>query len=369
MSDMTNKADWFSSPSDTIATLMKRRGLSANQLAEHSTAERDTLRKLLTGVVRIDASRASLLAKYVGGSDSFWLAREKQYRVQLETTAARVDRAAAQAWLKALPIRQMRSEGWIGPSTDPRSVFESTLAFFNVASPEEWSERYSKLGHAYSFRTSPSFESKMGALTSWLRRGELEARLVCSEPFNVTGFRDAVPELRKLTRSKLPETFMPRLQSMCASCGVAVVFVRPPSGCRASGASRLLGDGRAMIILSFRYLSDDHFWFTFFHEAAHLILHGNQDTFVDGDEFDSDPREDEANAFASGVLIPRERDQEMSALQARTNAIVRFAHSIGVSPGVVVGQMQHRQLITAQQMNGLKRRYSWGRIAAVVASQ
>ena len=39
-----------------------------------------------------------------------------------------------------------------------------------------------------------------------------------------------------------------------------------------------------MIILSFRYLSDDHFWFTFFHEIGHLLLHKEDLTFIDGEE-------------------------------------------------------------------------------------
>jgi hypothetical protein len=26
-------------------------------------------------------------------------------------------------------------------------------------------------------------------------------------------------------------------------------------------------------VMSFRYLTDDHFWFTLFHEIGHLILH------------------------------------------------------------------------------------------------
>jgi hypothetical protein len=34
-----------------------------------------------------------------------------------------------------------------------------------------------------------------------------------------------------------------------------------------------ISPNKAMVILSFRYLSDDHFWFTFFHEIAHLLLH------------------------------------------------------------------------------------------------
>ena len=53
-----------------------------------------------------------------------------------------------------------------------------------------------------------------------------------------------------------------------------------------------------------RYKKDDFFWFTFFHEAAHLLLHSKKETFVD-DGTDNDVIENEANDFATDFLIPR----------------------------------------------------------------
>ena len=67
--------------------------------------------------------------------------------------------------------------------------------------------------------------------------------------------------------------FLPKLQALCAEAGVALVFVRAPRGCRVSGASRLVTPEKAMILVSFRFRSDDQFWFTVFHEIGHLILH------------------------------------------------------------------------------------------------
>ncbi len=61
-----------------------------------------------------------------------------------------------------------------------------------------------------------------------------------------------------------------------------------------------------MIALSDRYKKDDFFWFTFFHEAAHLLLHSKKETFVD-DGTDNDLLEDEANRFAADFLIPSDR--------------------------------------------------------------
>ncbi|MFX9089566.1 ImmA/IrrE family metallo-endopeptidase, partial [Acinetobacter baumannii] len=51
----------------------------------------------------------------------------------------------------------------------------------------------------------------------------------------------------------------------------------------------MLTPEKAMVLLSFRHLSDDHFWFTLFHEFAHLLLHNNQ-TFIDTDDTEVDQR-------------------------------------------------------------------------------
>ncbi len=67
----------------------------------------------------------------------------------------------------------------------------------------------------------------------------------------------------------------------CAAVGVAVVLVPELPGTRVSGATRWLTPGKALIQLSLRYKSDDQLWFTFFHEAAHVLLHGKRDLFIE----------------------------------------------------------------------------------------
>ena len=114
-----------------------------------------------------------------------------------------------------------------------------------------------------------------------------------------------------------------------------------------------------MILLSFRYLSDDQFWFTFFHEAGHLLLHGDRCIFLEGDDTLTTEEEAEANAFAANILIPPEYQAEMLRLPLDGRAVMRFARKVGVSPGIVVGQLQHHGRFRRNQLNNLKRRYTW----------
>ena len=121
-----------------------------------------------------------------------------------------------------------------------------------------------------------------------------------------------------------------------------------------------------MILLSFRYRTDDQFWFTVFHEIGHLLLHGAE-TFVDDESTPETDREREANDFARSCIIPEGRRAEFDALPADRNAVLRFSVSIGVSPGLTVGQMQHSQMIGHNSLNSLKRRWTWDDIEPALA--
>ena len=200
---------------------------------------------------------------------------------------------------------------------------------------------------------------QFGAVAAWLRRGEIEGNSIECYPWSAAKFADAILQIRSLTREKKPDVFIPELKKRCAKCGVAIVIIRTPKGCSAGGASLFLAPYKALIILSLRYLSDDHFWYTFFHEAAHLILHGKKDLFVDGDGVLPSKEEEEANEFATEILIPTKFLNQLSKLGTNGREVVRFAKKVGVSPGIIVGQLQHRGRIGYHQLNNLKIRYTW----------
>ena len=116
-------------------------------------------------------------------------------------------------------------------------------------------------------------------------------------------------------------------------------------------------------MLSFRYLTDDQFWFTFFHEAGHLILHGESNIFLEGSDMPSTASEQEtereANEFAEGILFPRKCNRNSWPFHANAREVIRFAVRLGVSPGIIVGQLQHLGRIKHNQFNRLRRRFNW----------
>ena len=333
MSDLPFRPDWFSKPGDTLAALMAQREMSVRQLAENFVTTLGTVRGVLDGAVDIDLEMAGKLSTNVGGSPAFWAKRQSKYEEALSRAAEAVPNDVGAAWLRKFPQKELSDYGWVKKQPRRADAIKSYLAYFGVRGPEEWEERYSDILTDIAFRTSAKFESRIGPLSAWLRQGEREAALVPTSTWNSEYLRSQLSELRKLSKFKSPGRFIPELRRLCAAAGIAVVFVRTPSGCRASGATRFVAPGKAMIALSFRYLSDDHFWFTLFHEIGHLILHGMDATFIDSEDTSENDREKEANSFAASVLIPLDRYEEMLSLNARANSIIRFAVSVGVAPG------------------------------------
>jgi HTH-type transcriptional regulator / antitoxin HigA len=351
--------DWVSPPGETIATILDERGITSDEFARCIQRTTGDVEELLSGRAALTADIARQLAAVLGASATFWTKREWRYRQNLAQLQREASRAASLNWLDEVPTKDMVELGWVKPTSDPAAMAAGVLQFFGVSSVESWRETYKDALQAIAFRTSATFESQPGAVAAWLRQGEFAASSMKCGPWDPERFRVELAVIRELTREKDPQAFLPELTRLCGACGVSVVALPAPKKCRASGATRFLSPTRPLLMLSFRYLSDDHFWFTFFHEAAHLILHSDKYMFLEGDDRLSSAEEQEANVFAANILIPPQCQEEMLRLPVNGIAVVRFAKHVGVSPGIVVGQLQHRGRIGHRQLNNLKRRYKW----------
>jgi HTH-type transcriptional regulator / antitoxin HigA len=346
--------DWASAPGDTIVDILGERGLSLLEFARRMEETPERISDLIEGRAPVTLGIARRLAKALGASVEYWMSRDFQYRndaPQLE--------AGERDWIADLPIGDMIKFGWIYPKPHPSEELAACLRFFDVPSIGAWRNRYGNLHQLAAFRTSRSFDSRPSAVAAWLRRGEVESAVVNCRPWNRGQFEASLPRMRKLTRERDPQKFVPELQAKCAESGVAVAIVRAPGGCRASGATRFLSPEKAVLQLSFRYLRDDQFWFTFFHEAAHLVLHAEKGLFIEGLETPSTKEEQEANDFAARMLVPPEFQYALLSLPLNSREVIRFAQKIGVSPGIIVGQLQHHRRLKQNQLNSLKRGYIW----------
>lgn len=350
----TFSPDWVSPPGDTISDILRERNLSINDFTRQMGQATDQTADLLTGRTAITIGLARRLRAVLGPSVEFWMSRDFRYRQPSPSLGPDEKR-----WLRELPLGDMVRFRWLNPSQDVTEQLRACLQFFGVPNVGAWHRNYGDLEQKFSFRASPAFESSRAAVAAWLRRGEIQAENVPCALWDAQAFADCLTAAKSLIREKDAQHFVPRLQHLCAKTGVAVLIVRAPKGCHASGATRFVARDKAMLLLSFRHLSEDHFWFSFFHEAAHLLLHSHSELFIEGEDIPTSDAEAQANEFASHLLIPREHEAELLRLPHTSFAIARFARRVGVSPGIVVGQLQHYGRIKQNHFNRLKRHYTW----------
>jgi len=358
MPKSTFNPNWLSAPGDTIADLLEERGLSSADLAERVGSTIQETLGLLEGRTELTLDMASRLAELFGVPASFWMRREDLYRSQVSRLQIDQPDASASEWVRQLPLKSMMEFGWLQmrPGDDP---FEACLRFFGTPTLDTWRVTYRDLLKGVAFRTSRAYASRPAAVAAWLRQGELESASLACRPWDPQRFGEALSSIRILTRRKRPAMFLPDLVRVCGDAGVAVCVVRAPEGCRASGATWFASPERAVLLLSVRYRTDEQFWFTFFHEAGHLVLHGSRTRFVEGLASQATLEETEANAFAGDTLIPPDHRGGMRRLGRDSREIIAFARAVGVAPGIVVGQLQHHGKIRRNQLNRLKRRYEW----------
>jgi hypothetical protein len=258
----------------------------------------------------------------------------------------------------------MADFGWIDRPTSWQAQISSCLSFFDVSNVPEWRSTYGALLDNARFRVSEKTQLNENSTGAWLREAEREAAQLSCAAWTPVEFARSLPGLRWLTRVSDPTRFIPSLVESCASVGVALVVLRAPAGCPVSGAARYLASGTPHIALSARYLSDDHFWFTFFHEAGHLL--GNNSEAVYVDEIDDHPgaplsdEEREADAYAMDLLLPTSLRERIPRRTPTAKQLHQLANDAGVSSGIVVGQLQHAGVVGFNsRLNRLKRRYKW----------
>lgn len=353
--------DYVSPPGETLLEILEERGMSQAELAERTGRPKKTISEIVNGKAAITSDTALQLERVLGVPAHFWNQREQNYRDFLARQREQERLEQQIEWLDRFPIKAMVKLGWLEFSKDKVQQLQLLLNFFAVASPEQWEKIWSNQPVAY--RKSVAYASDGAAIAAWLRQGELEAHRISCEPYNAKKFKTVLEQIRALTLEP-PEIFQPALVQLCASAGVAVVFVPELPKTRVCGVTRWLTPSKALIQLSLRYKSDDHLWFTFFHEGRHVLQEKKDEMFLEGlaDYDPSTPMEQDANSFSANFLIPEPelaRFVAASSNRFTKGAIAQFAVEVGIAPGIVVGRLQHDGHLPQSHCNELKRRFQW----------
>ncbi|MFB3924301.1 MAG: HigA family addiction module antitoxin [Terriglobia bacterium] len=343
--------DSVTPPGEMLEEKLQEIGMSQAELAERIGRTKKTVNEIIKGKAPLLPETAMQLERVLGVPARFWASAEANYRQALARQEEAERLANQQEWLDRLPVKALVKQGVLSREADRVSRLRELLNFFGVAS----FDALSHIGEerCLAFRQSLAHEVDQYALLAWLRLGELQAQRITCTPYKESRFRQALREIRKLCAESPPDA-APKMQEECAESGVALVFVPEIPGARAWGVTQWVSADKAILQLSLRGKSDDQFWFTFFHEAAHILLHPKKAIYVEFGQ-DADEHEEEANRFARDTLIPPAEWRKIVATRPRSAAQVRaWANKLGIAPGVLVGRLQHERILPWTHLNGLK---------------
>lgn len=347
-------------PGDILDEHREAASLTQEELANRLGMSKKHINRMIAGNEPITPETALKLEAVFGLPAHVWIGLESRYREFLAREAEKESLAAEADWLKQIPYKSLVSLGWIPKNLDNLGVVRALREFFSVASlnhlPKVWEET------SAAYRKTTAYQSQQWALLAWLAKAEQEAEAVSCAPYDAAALKEALPELRSMSRLPGVEFVQPLIQR-CATLGIALVFVQEPKGACVCGATRWLNKDKVLVQLSLRYRTNDHLWFTFFHELGHVLLHGKRQQFIDfyGSDGEKKQEEVEADNFASRTLVPRTALQQFIDMNNFSIiSVVQFSRSIGVAEGIVVGQLQHAGIISFKSpLSRLKASFRW----------
>jgi len=345
--------DYAVAPGEIILETIEALGMTQRELAIRTGLSAKTINLVIHGQEPVTYETAIKLERATGTVASLWSNLEKNYREQRARLEDRNRLTSKVSWLDTIPVKELMARHAIAHARDKAALLEAVLSFFGVSSVEAWKELW--LAPQVAARRSPCFESEPGATATWLRLGELQVQNVECKPYDKAEFQDALNHVRRLTKEESGE-FVPEMKRLCAETGVAIAFVREIEGAPWHGASWWLTADKAVIELSLRYKWEDQFWFSFFHEAGHILNDSKKGVFINAGK-DGDPFEDRANQFAADFLIPPERAKYIRLLRSYTQ-VASFASELGISPSIVIGRFQ-RETGKWGHFNKMRRKLAW----------
>lgn len=353
---------WAVHPGEVLEEHLEAQGLSQAEFARRADVSAKHVSTILARKAPVTVETARAFERVLGLKATVWARLQDSWDLHLseqsEQAVATTD--AVQKWVAQFPVSELRKRGHLPASAKTgEDLYGALLTFFGVASKDAYDARFDRL--AVQYRHSPTHRSDDACLRSWLQIGELQARRRKVRPYDGARFGDLLKNIRALTLQPVDE-FLPALTDRCAQAGVQLVTVKPLPKTRLSGAAWWLSNDQAVIQLSLRHKTNDHFWFSFCHEAGHVLLHKRDVIFAD-DEADRGDHalEEEADKFAEDALVGRDALQKLLVISSPLSkqTVCSFARSVGVHAGIVVGMLQHKRKLPWTHMNDLKDRYEW----------
>lgn len=286
-------------PGETLMEKLEEMGMGPKEFALRTGKPEKTISAILNGDSSITADMAVRFENATQIPAHFWLNSQRSYDEYIARLKRQELIKKSVSWTNKFPLTQMVKLGWISATATKQEMAAQLLTYFGMASPESWGDYFCNQQLKVAFRISLNHTNEPYAISAWLRQGELSARNIKATSYSEKTFKDILPDIQCLMKEQSDDSFL-QLCTICLKAGVKVVHTPILPKAPVSGATRWMND-TPLIQLSGGDNPNDHFWYSFFHEAGHILLHGKKEIFLEQIDYkDKDlEKEKEAEAFAA----------------------------------------------------------------------
>ncbi|RFM27043.1 HigA family addiction module antitoxin [Deminuibacter soli] len=333
-------------PGETLDEKLKEMGMGPKEFALRTGKPEKTIIAVLNGESAITPDMAVQFESVTRIPANFWMNHQRSYDEFIARQKRQIVIQHAVAWAKLFPLSDMIKKGWLPRAATIEEKTTALLTFFGFSNHTAWEDYYFKQQLKVSFRISLAQTNEPYAISAWLRKGELQAAELKTNEYSEKKFRDALPQLKSIM-AQHPNDFFNQLQSICLEAGIKVVYTPCIHKAPINGSTRWLND-TPFIQLTGRYNRNDSFWFTFFHEAGHILLHGKKDIFLEQVAYSDQDlvKEKEADVFAVKWTLTEEEEAEiLSAAPLNKEKIRHFAKQFNTHPAIIIGRLQYKKQV------------------------
>ncbi len=333
-------------PGTDLSEKLNELGMGPKEFAIRADKPEKTITAILKGESSITPDMAVQFENVLKIPAYFWLNRQRSYDEYLARIRREKVIEEAIPWSKNFPINDMVKKGWLPKLGSLNEKAASLLSFFSLSTDKAWEDYYFKRELKVAFRISLAHNKDSYSISAWLRKGEIQAAQINSKEYSEKDFKISLPVIKTIM-AEHPADFFEKLKAVCLNAGVRVVYTPCLPGSPISGATRWINDN-PLIQLSGRFKRNDSFWFTFFHEAGHILLHGKKDIFLEDVNYKDydDEKENEANEFAVKWTLNSDQEKEiLDKVRLTQDDIETFAKKFETHPGIIIGRLHHLKKI------------------------
>jgi len=347
-------------PGEILQEKLNISGMSRKELALRTNATEKHICTIVNGDKGISTAFARKLG-YVFENSKFWMGLQAEYdayqaglQEEFEISQEEID------LLK--PLRDIMSffieRGYMHNNCGDASKVIQLREFLQISDLTQ----IPKITYNAAYRAQLTTNVKVDpyVLFAWQRLCEKETEgISTNKSIDKDLLRSSVGRIKKAMFGSINKGIY-EVQEILAECGIAFQVVQNFRGAPVQGFIKETAEGRLILCLTIRGKRADRFWFTLFHEIAHILNGDNKTRFVDFDSVQG-KAEQLADQYASDTLIAPEKYRRFILSRDCTSwdRITAFAEAVEVKPFIVLGRLQNDGYLDWSDYPDKVIRYEW----------